>query len=88
MYVKSVGETSYLITCWKNWLAIWTEVKLEPFLLVYTMIKKNCINETINVLEGNEDEIEWIMGEYGEGQSNYNQNPEAINEKINEFDYK
>lgn len=47
------------------------------------MIKKtNCINETINVLEGNEDEIEWNMGEYGEGQSNYNQNPEAINERL------
>lgn len=57
-------------------------------LSVYHDKKTNCINETINVLEGNEDEIEWNMGEYGEGQSNYNQNPEAINEKINEFDYK
>lgn len=32
-----------------------------------------------------EDEIEWNRGEYGEGQSNYNKNPEAIKEKINEF---
>lgn len=39
------------------------------------MIKTNYINETINILEGNV--WGWNREEDGEGQSNYDQNPEG-----------
>lgn len=76
-----MGETSYLITCWKNWLAIWSKVGSIPLHVYHD--KKQTINKSINILEGNV--WGWNRGEYGEGQSNYNKNPEAIKEKINEF---